>query len=588
MRCSKRGMVYLSLMSASVFVCRSALAVPNSVTEPLPTEDSLLRKMAETEAGKKALTFIFSLSTFQDNADPTKYYYSPAFRVSTNTVGAATVVSNDAAVGRRSEISTISQKMLSLNTEDFLTIREAYKKLTTKLGDPLLSDAERAAINAARQALKDELDALITEGNANEGELPAYVRESYLRRMGDLFGLSGIQATTGELEDVGMRTRKLGDLSASNGGFLSGNLYAGFTPEQLDLLRSYKTFRADLGLPQVRIVVLPLQSISFFSLAETYSDSHSKPAVGIPLFRGMNGSGNFQGATFNFDLTLDGAEKFSSAPPPIIVPIGVEASLTVRPPTFKASLSCDFTTGWSVEGRTDIKDGLIVYNNDITTSMVAKDISETNKPCKLSVEGGTGAEHEYAYYQALIALQKRFEDLFFERSSMAQKEKMAYWQKVQDDISANRHKGANQGWSSLFIAATRLGFVGTLLGGFANASQFYWHTNAQNIHNLSTVKFQEELVFDQNQTIKYPLATLDMCLAWNPRLKRYVACTADEERSAQTVENAYGEARQSCDQSSTTIECRDNRNTTSPVNENGNIPSQTPTPPDPVLLPDEI
>ncbi|MFY0577765.1 hypothetical protein ACN28S_28695 [Cystobacter fuscus] len=134
-------------------------------------------------------------------------------------------------------------------------------------------------------------------------------------------------------------------------------------------------------------VKLPIQSISYFSLAETMTGSNDQQRIGVALFRSMKGSGDGSSGTYNFDLTLDGAEKFSSAPPPIVVPVGLKAQLTVRPPALKARLSCDFTTGWSVQGRTDIKDGLIIFNDDIYTSMVAKSVAETNKPCRVHVEG---------------------------------------------------------------------------------------------------------------------------------------------------------------------------------------------------------
>jgi hypothetical protein len=560
-------------------------------TEPLPLENELLIELSKTDEGKKALSFIMSLNTYRDHETWSKFYYSSTFRVSPNPAGAATVLTNDAAVSRRSEIDRISSELSLLKTEDFLAIRAAYNNLTKKLGTSKLTQAERDAINIARAALKAELDQLKAEATANEGELPAYVLNAKNERMADLFGLSGIPITLAEVSNVGERAKKLGILGASNGGFLSGNVFAGFTPEQIEYLRLYKEKRAQLGFFNVRLVVLPVNSIEFFSLAETYTNSKDKETVGIPLFRSMQGSGSASAGTFNFDLTLDGAEKFKIAPPPVVVPVGIKATLTVRPPRFIARLSCDFSTGWSVQGRTDIKDGLVIYNDDIYSTMVAKSVGETNKPCQLYVKGGTGNEREFAYTTALHTLQERFQDLYFERVSLSKQEKDKYWTGVQEDIAAHRHTGANEGWSGLFGIARGLGFVGTIIGGFGNASRFYWHTNKQNIQSLDRVKFEEEIIIDQNQTYTMDLGTADMCLAWNPNLSRYLACTPEESRTGQSVHDAYDEATESdsCDEGMTAIECGEQRNENAETNENGNIAAEDPPPPSPeVSLPDEI
>ncbi|EPX57288.1 hypothetical protein D187_007042 [Cystobacter fuscus DSM 2262] len=584
---AKQGLMVLGV----VLSAGSALAVPKTMTEALPQENRVLLKLAETDQGKNALKFILSLGTYQDHADPTKFYYSPTFRVSPNPAGAATVVANDSAIARRSEIDTISKEISLLSTEEFMAIRRAYSVLTAKLQDPKLTQQERDTINAARTKLAAELEALKNRAQNNEGELPAYVLDAKYGRMADLFGLSGFPLSSADVKDVSVRTKQLGDLSQSNGGIFSGNVYSGFTPEEIEYLKFYKQVRADLGLYQVSLVKLPIQSISYFSLAETMTGSNDQQRIGVPLFRSMKGSGDGSSGTYNFDLTLDGAEKFSSAPPPIVVPVGLKAQLTVRPPALRASLSCDFTTGWSVQGRTDIKDGLIIFNDDIYTSMVAKSVSETNKPCRVHVEGGDGSAAQLVYAQALVALQERFTNLYFERVSLSYNEKLTYWDKVQQDIAAHRHQGANDGWSSLFGSARTLGYIGTIVGAFSNAARFYWHTNTQNIQHLNTVKFEQEIVIDQNKQINVELGTADMCLAWNPGLKRYLACTASEWTTSQPVEDAYSEARDSylCDENDTTPECAEHRNQDAPLDDQGNIESENPPPPPPeVSLPDEI
>ncbi|MFY0577764.1 hypothetical protein ACN28S_28690 [Cystobacter fuscus] len=180
-----------------------------------------------------------------------------------------------------------------------------------------------------------------------------------------------------------------------------------------------------------------------------------------------------------------------------------------------------------------------------------------------------------------MALQERFTNLYFERVSLSYNEKLTYWDKVQQDIAAHRHQGANDGWSSLFGSARTLGYIGTIVGAFSNAARFYWHTNTQNIQHLNTVKFEQEIVIDQNKQINVELGTADMCLAWNPGLKRYLACTAPESATSQPVEDAYSEARDSylCDENDTTPECAEHRNQDAPVDDQGNIESEDPPPP---------
>jgi hypothetical protein len=582
----KKSLATLALMLPS----SAAFAVPKTVTESVPLEAAVMRKAAETEQGRKTLAFVMSLTTFQDHEDPTKFYYSPTLRVSPNPAGAATIVANNAAIDRRSKIANISDNISETKTWEYDSIRIAYNALTLKTADTKLTAQERNALDVARLALKAELDALVARANASESLIPQSILNAKLERMADLMGLSGFPISQAEVRDVGSRTRKFAQLSNSNGGFFSGNLFAGFTPEQIELLRFYKQMRTDVGLRQVTLVKLPVQNIEYFSLAETFQNSQDKATIGTPLFRSFAGSGDISSGTFNFDLTLDGAERFSSAPPPVVVPVGIKANLMVRPPAFTARLSCDFTTGWSVKGRTDVKDGLVIYNNDIYTSMVAKSVSETNKPCRVHVSGGDGSQEQFAYTQAIIALQDRFTNLYFNRVNLAKSEKMAYWNKVQEDIAANRHRGSNDGWSGLFGAARSLGWVGTILGAAANASQFYWHTNVQNIEHLDQVKFEQELVIDTNKTISVDLGTADLCLAWNPKLSRYLACTETEAQQGQSVSEAFQEARTSlvCSPENTTAECANRRNTQMPTGPSGNLPSERPVPPPSSSIPDEI
>lgn len=580
--CSLLCALVALLMASNVY------AVPKMETEPLPLENDLMIEFAKTEEGKAAFAYILSLNTFQDHSDKTKYYYSPTFRISSNPAGAATVIVNDSAIARRSQIYNLEAQLNSLNSEDFLTLKVAYNKLTAKLGDSTLTETERKAIDLARANIKKEFDALLLLADKNEGELPFYVKNSLLNQIGNLLAFSGFPVESSVLQSNNELFKVYSKLSNSNGGLFTGNVVSGFSPTELGYMRIYKQKRAELGLPQVNLAVLPINNIEFFSLAETYINSYGRDAVGVPLFRTMNGTGSASAGTFNFDLTLDGADKFSKVPPPIVVPVGIKATMTVKPPTFRAKFSCDFTTGWSLQGRTDVKDGMIIYNNDIYSTMVAKSIAETDKPCKIETSGGTGSDQEMAYTAALRRLQDRFENLFFERVSLSKQEKETYWNKVQQDIAANRSKGANSGWAATFANARRLGWIGTIIGAFSNASRFYWHTNVQNITSLDKVKFEEEIVVDQNQSMTLALGTADMCLAWNTKLKRYLACSKDEALVAQSVSDAASEAAASCGPNDTTPECSKDREVNAPQDANGNVTTTNPPTTIPETLPDTI
>jgi hypothetical protein len=244
-----------------------------------------------------------------------------------------------------------------------------------------------------------------------------------------------------------------------------------------------------------------------------------------------------------------------------------------------------------VKGRTDVKDGLIIYNNDIFTDMVAYDYARTDEPCTVTAEGGDGSAEQQALTDGALKLQERFADLYFERVKLASNEKIRYWNGVQRDIANNRYQGANSGWSGLFFRARSLGFIGTILGAFANASRFYWHTNSQNIEHLSRVTFSQLTIIDQNKEIEYPLGTANMCIVWNTQIKRFLACSDEEQRVAQTPRDASDEARNSylCDDNDTAIECGEARNEDADTDENGNIEAEQPTPPPPETeFPDEI
>jgi hypothetical protein len=493
---------------------------------------------------------------------------------------AATVNVNEEAIGRRGKIEKLSEDSFGMNnvfvtslSSQYSSIMERAEQLSKK---GRLTPDERQIINSLHEMarrIKNEYDQELRKVEN------VYYSSAALNRMADLLGFSGFALSLSELKNAKLRTRALSRLSMSNGGIFTANVYATVDNKAPSFLSQYHQARAKLGLPQVKVVRLPIENITWHSLTETVMDSDGKEHRGIPLFRRIKGGGSFQGATINMDLTLDGAKKFAVAPPPMILPVEAKGYILQKYPAFKATLKCDFTTGWTMKGRTDVIDGMMIYDNDVYNRMVAKDFAETGKPCRLKIEGGghkSRAKVEAAHRKALQEMLNKLSDIFINRTELARKQKEAYFNRVMEDVQRNRRQGGDNGWGGVFGVFARHGWVGGLIAGFGQASNIHWHTHVEDVKMLSTLKWEQEIIEDGNSYVEVQFPAR-LCVAFNPQRDMYIACSDEEMRDAVSSEEAYQIATNSdecsgANEQNNPVACGERRSEQAPRNpQTGNI-----------------
>ncbi len=541
------GMAALSLLAA---LSSKALAVPNYQSTSLVPEDW----MHQDESLKETLAFLPKLTVYQDSKDPLQYYYLPPFRAVSGVAGTATV--NDKQIERSDEVESAVKFLYGdLAKKEFVTLQAQYLAVMGKISqttDPKLLEV----LQKVAATIKASYDLAKANAESYSKIIPEGLKKSQLEYISMVLSQAGFAVTA--TDNLGEINTKTSQLNKSNGGMFTVNVFGGFRGGEAELIQKFHAARASKGLPKLKISIIPAENFVWKPLAETVINPEGTQGEGIPIFRNIKGGGNFVGATVNADFSLDGARKFKTPLEPINLPIYAEATLLQKYPTFTATLDCNFKTGWSVKGRTDVKDGLIVYNNDITTNMLAEDISSNgDKPCTLAFEGGGGnATREDAYRKSLEVLQSKIADLFVTRSNMAHDEKVAYFNAVMADIQANRHNGANDGWSNVATSYLTGGWGGVFVGIASQASRFYWHTNKQNVTSTSAFSWSQKIVEDGNSKVNLPLAPR-ICVGYSPAAKGYVACSEAEEATATNVTDASNKAVNSpeCAGTSTTAEC---------------------------------
>ncbi len=563
----------ISLLSVFSFVgaitSLNASAVPNYLSTTLPIETT----MFSDSNLKDVLEFLPTLTVYQDSENPNQYYYLPPFRAVDGI--AASAITNDAQIARFDKIDNIQNDLYTASNKEWFALQAQYLSIKTRLNSLKPADEfMRPALESLALQIKTDYDAATLRASQATAEVPIGIVNAANKRISQLLAAGGF--TMSDSSSLNEQLTLLGRFSRSNGGVFTTNIFAGFYGNEAAVVKKYHEARAIRGLPRVNISLISVESFEWGSLAETVTKSDGSETAGVPLFRSINGGGNLTGSTVNADLTIDGARKFQNALPPIILPIYAKATLIQKYPSFKARLKCDFTTGWTVEGRADVKDGLVIYNNDITTSMVAKDVSSTKKPCSVTFDGGgapSSAIREAAYRESLLRVQDKLTDLYLTRTNLAQAEKTAYFNGITQDIQNNRHTGANNGWSESIQSYVMGGWTGLAVSTFSQASNFYWHTNIQQVKNLSNLKWEEEITDNSNSNLQISLP-MQICLAYNPAKKAYVSCAKDELLNSDNVTRASEKAKASveCQATTTSAECGNARAQSAAVNPvTGNI-----------------
>jgi hypothetical protein len=241
--------------------------------------------------------------------------------------------------------------------------------------------------------------------------------------------------------------------------------------------------------------------------------------------------------------------------PPFIVPVGIKAIYKEKLPPFEAELICDNMNAYSVEGRADVKDGWIIFDNDVTNKMTYTDNNEGM--CSVRLISGDKSAAEFV---AMQTLSDELNKIFLHKTQLSKEEKEKYHAEVLKDIENNRRKDTSTG--GIYTAFLALGAPGILVSGLSMASDFHWHTNIQDVKDISKFKLRKHIKYSDDVHIT---TTRDippnLCLVYNTQSKAYDRCTEEELMQAKNMNTSIEEVMKSkeCKDAQDPLECATNR-----------------------------
>jgi hypothetical protein len=567
-------MKYRSLLAvAASMIPAVGIAFPKlqSTTLPLPVNQNMAQQ------DKQSIDFVVGIPVYQDNSDSKQYYYIPKLHASTNADGvSATFIKNDAAISSSSQISDLSLKLSNLTAEEYFNIRKVVMDLQKIIDDTIKTNPSDPNIAIYQNYLNKALDRKKTaESNITsfQNSIPGGVLVSLYNNITTFFGQAGIYFPLINGESFTTRNNRLNqslvDLNSSNGGLITANIYGGFTADELLKIKTYKNNYAQ----DVKISIIPLSSLTFESLTELQYDANGikSQRAGIPIFSSLKGGGTLSGATFNFDLTTNGAVSFARNLSPFIPPIAVKGQLKQQTAAYHAILDCDFGPGFIIQDRSIINKQVAIFNDNIISNLIKNNQQSQQSACIITMQSG---DTQAAQYAAMQAIESEISKWQVQKSNLSPSDKNQYWQQVQQAQQGQFIDTTlpNNGYQNVFQAYQQSGWEKSATNALASRPNYYWQTNAQDMQGLAGLKIHKEIASQEAHPIQISIPT-NICFVWNVNSKAYRACNEGEQSKAVPLTDATQSAKQSqsCSNTQDAIECGNNRNITAPTSPEGDI-----------------
>jgi hypothetical protein len=512
-------------------------AAPTMSVTNLPIDESLSEALAargKTQAQIDAFfTTLSTISVYDDHknpsaeqrADRTKpktFWSAPYFTPSAarSTVGAEQFA--DHAI----EVLDNADDLLDsfeLQAKEFRRLQSLRKEKTDKIKDidrtllrTDLEEIERTSLETLRpilvvevQRLEQQINELIALGAEGASQIGIGLRQSIANAFVLQMSRLGLTPTSEERallasSDPNQWVRGLASLRAraSTGqfGLRQAIFEAGFTTLQRDVLRSYLELR-----PDVATRGLSVQAVAVRPTAQTLFDQGGNLVVrnAVMQLRGVNLAnngtcGSAQSCNAVIEYTDIGARAarflgFSTEVTAIFMPVTFEASVRVLEPDFVGSIFCNFKTGWTAQGRADIKDGAIIYDGDLANKIKYDSVDSGFGGCQFTIIEG---DKDSAYFQTLTDIDEKYRALYSERQKAAKREKDGYRAHIEAELARHQQNAQTRsrgGWFSdvlgMVIGGRMLrGFGGFLLG---ETRDFYWHTTTLDTRNIDEITVRQ-------------------------------------------------------------------------------------------------
>lgn len=515
----------------------TASAAPTMSVTNLPIDGALsaaLSARGKTQAQIDAFfTTLSTISVYDDHKNPpaeqrsdrgkAKIFWSAPYF--TPSAARATVGAEQFA-DHAMEVLDVADDLLDsfeLQAKEFRRLQSLRKDKADKIKDvdkALLNTSiepiERTSLESLRPILVAELAQLdrqitdlVAEGTQGASQIGLPLRQSiansFILQMSRL-GLtptaeeSGLLASTNTNEWVRGLASLRARASTGQFGLRQVIFEAGFTALQRDVLRTYLELR-----PDVATRGLTVQAVSVRPAAQTLLDQAGNQVVrnAVMQLRGINvANGGVCGSSASCNTVMEytdiGARAarflgFSTEITAILTPVTFEASVRVQEPDFVGNIFCNFKTGWTAQGRADVKDGAIIYDGDLSNKIKYDPVDNGFGGCKVDITEG---DADSAFYHTLMDMDEKYRNLFSERQEAAKKEKDAYRAQIEAELARHQQNSQTRsrgGWfSDVFGMITGgsilRGVAGFLLG---ETRDFYWHTTTLDTRNIDELTVRQ-------------------------------------------------------------------------------------------------
>lgn len=515
----------------------TAMAAPLKTTTSLPLTGNDIRSAMTTlktqKSAEQFTTFIKSLDVFADHQNPTTiaqmenrsikkaFYVAPFFQASHEraSVGGQEIAERAIKILTEAyelmmsfdfELMKINQLKLEVNkkTNALEKLRRNLPELTNALAIQstmqLIANIEREIVT-----LNKQVETLEQQARQSIANTSTVLRQQVASQIQLRLAFLGVTATPEE--SALLQSAHAADLQrglaniiarASNDGqfgFRTAIYEAGYTEQQRDWIALYRSVRPDVTVSSLATNTVYARSTALTAKNAVTSDHNyflgkDNIVSGSRMILGVNAGsqgacGNTRSCNVTMEYTWLGASMAQAAVSgSIAMPVYFEADVSFVQPDFEGSVTCDFTNGFSVKGRADVKDGAIIYDGDVSNKINYAAIE--NGSCNYQIVKG---DAQSAAYYTIKSLHDNYMNLKMQRAEKSRAEKDRYKEYVNKELAyhASRSQNTNFDFWSLSTWTTALGAPWGTVASFVvgAARSFYWHTRVEDSSTTEAVKF---------------------------------------------------------------------------------------------------
>jgi len=480
------------------------------------------------------------------------FYYIPVF-VAAPQKHAASLIINERRIKYARLLEDAYEAFYNVSGRELEALTKKQMEATNWMALPNLTEAQQKYVKTLMTEIEKTLTAIEEKRKAGLSYLQKLAYDKIIRYYGKVgvterhlqleSKLIGVNLSFNALKD-GNKTKEDKAHAATlnylenavergNTGNLTINIVAMAHPKEQDAIVLYQHLMTHLQNGPTQITYLPAKQIQWVPLAELAKDGD---VIGVPVFRHLAGGGSFGGGALTADLTLGGAENLqkienANYSKPVILPIAPKAKVLVRGPALKGKIDCQFKTFADAKLRSDVKDGAVIYNNDLFENITYSKkggFGDKNSPCKITITGGmdNATDRDLVKYLMDDLVKTQLIGRYFTKVEANEKMVNDLVKKHKLAVARAQEEGRNRPTQRV-VRRSRTSFLGGLFSRSSTrvsyVRPFYWHTTSNKLKALSEEGFHLEINFNPNRWIDVDL-NANVCVYYNIQDKAFQPC----------------------------------------------------------------